>query len=280
MRYKFFFLLCAFVNIFTKQAPVVTIYVHGTQHISKILPKDVWYCPKGLCHISESSDECMVTKDAKILQERDKELFNLEHYYTFGWSGKLSFKDREHAGRKLYEEVQKLLKTYKKRYGAYPRVRVVTFSHGGNVALNMVKNLPFIGNHKVDLELVLIACPVQKVTEYLINHKDISHSYIISSNLDLLQIADTYKYKGKRYLPKRFFDAARDNCHQVAVTVNKKRLGHVDLWHSYMRHIPSTIRAATRSKGKEILEYNVDDTGFVFYRGYNFPWSMRAYRKI
>lgn len=281
MKKIFFSFLLLTVQIVAQSVPSVTIYVHGTQQVgSQLLPKDVWYCQKGLHHISELPDSSMLVKDAKLLQQGDALLFDVEHYYTFGWSGKLSFKAREKAGKDLYEDMQKLLKKYKKKYKVYPTIRLLTFSHGGNVALNMVKYLPFIKGERIPLDLILVACPVQKVTEDLINHTSINRSFVISSKLDLLQVADIYKYNGKRYVPNRFFQTDKDNCYQIAVTVNHKRLGHVDLWHSFMRHIPATIHAVLQSSAhqKEYL-HDVKDAGFTHYRVVNLPWAMRAHRK-
>lgn len=287
------------------QPLTVNVYVHGTQQFgSKMLPEDIWYCQQGLHHISHLPDDSMMVKDAQLMHDYEQVSnacflrnvpahtlsrgqttleFDIDHYYTYGWSGELSFDAREQAGKALYQELTLLLQKYKQEHAAYPKLRIITFSHGGNVALNMVKNLPFIGGKKVELELVLIASPVQKTTEYLINNAFISRSYVIYSTCDLLQVADYYTYKGKTYFPSRTFTVDKDtrNCYQILVSVNNVPLSHIELCHAFMRHIPKVLQATL---GKDRLpstctKHDIKDDGFVFYNVFNMLSVLRAERK-
>lgn len=278
---KRIFVLLFMTKIIMTQTPSITIYVHGSQNATKLLSKDIWYCQQGLHHINELPESSLFVQDARLLQQGDKDRFNMEHYYTFGWSGKVNFQVRQDAGKELYLTLKKLLQTYFEQYGSYATVRIITHSHGGNVALHMVEQLPFFENHKIELELVMLACPVQKLTEHIINHKNISRSYVLYSTFDLIQKLDFYKYEGKRYFPNRVFQTDASNCFQILVKVNGKRLTHTDFCHSIVRHIPEILRATDKAVEKELYltEYDIHDSGFICYNGFNISQAMKASRK-
>ena len=281
----------------------VTIYVHGTttalglRFLSKFYT-DVSFGEKGLHHISNMVPDALLKKDIELLQELDPNRFSADHFYTFGWSGKLSHRAREADGKLLYDDIKVLLKKYKRTYGFYPAIRLLTFSHGGNVALNMVKNLPFFDNQEVNLELILVAVPVQKTTASLIEHPCINKSYVISSTRDLIQLVDVYRYDKKRCFPERFFDTQASNCHQIEVIINDRGLGHIDLMRSFMIHLPAALNCADSQKqnqfylnGKAFLEnslqksesakikYCAKDPQFRFYNVFNLEKVVRGKRK-
>ncbi|MBP6892682.1 hypothetical protein KBB68_03830 [Candidatus Babeliales bacterium] len=298
-----FAFLSSFSSIQSSTCPeFITIYVHGTTtklglRLLSNFYKDMAFGEPGIHHFDELPDVALLRKDAQILQSGDACRFNANHFYTFGWSGSLSFKAREKAGRELYDGVCALLKDYEKKYGKMPKVRILTFSHGGNVALNMVKLLPFFDEKSVYLELILVAVPVQKVTEKLIESPFVSQSYIISSSRDLMQVVDCYKYEKKRYVPKRFFDTTSQNCRQIKVTINNRGLGHIDLMRSFMLHLPDALnfadQACKQSKTLieifdqnsdqadicDILEYKICDSEFRFYNVLNLQKAVRGQRK-
>lgn len=280
MKY-FLGVVCLFFHAIMLCVPSITIYVHGSQNATKLLSKDIWYCQSGLHHVNELPKASLFWQDAQLLEQGNPLLFNANHYYTFGWSGKVKFSVREKAGKDLYDAVKKLLKTYYCQHGAYPAVRIITHSHGGNIVLNMVKELPFFDKCKIHLELIFLACPVQKVTESFIDHSEISRSYILFSTFDLIQKLDFYKYNNSWYFPKRTFDTQAKNCTQVLVKVNGKKLSHTDFCHSIVRHIPEILQAANAkySTVDSCMECNIVDPGFLFYNGFNISKSMKAIRK-
>lgn len=287
----------------------ITVYVHGTQTSTglKLLNKfckHVIYGQPGIHHISELPKNALFWQDVEMLHNKSGGRFDREHFYTFGWSGKLSFKVREQEGLCLYQELQALVKAYREKYGYCPKLRIMTFSHGGNVALNMVRHLPFFAGEQIYLELLLIACPVQKITEPFIQHPAINHIYTIASSRDLLQVVDWYKYKNKRYFPDRFFHVTQQNCTQIKVNINDRGLGHLDLLRSFMYHLPSVLDMADNASRKNnltslkpiapcskihalklctqkpcIIECHITDTNFRFYNGFNLIPCVYGRRK-
>jgi hypothetical protein len=283
----------------------VTIYVHGTitkaglKFLSKFCP-DICYGAPGIHHMDNMPENAIFRKDVEKLSSGDSKRFDPKHFYTFGWSGALSFPEREKAGKELYEGVKVLLEEYKEKYGFYPKIRIMTFSHGGNVALNMVSHLPFFKGEHVHLELLIIASPVQKVTEHLIEHSEIDFIYTIASTRDVLQVADNYKYGKKRYFPERFFKTNKNNCCQMKVFVNDRGLGHLDLLRSFMIHVPDSLNVADaylltqksivdttskitkkskKDKDPVIIDVNIKDDKFCFYKGYNLISCVYGKRK-
>lgn len=298
---KFTLFLVTFFGVINAQEPEeenvnpewVTIYVHGTitkfglKFLSKFCP-DVCYGAPGVHHIDNMPENALFRRDAEKLSFCDVKRFDLKHFYTFGWSGALSFSEREKAGKRLYEGVKHLLEEYKEKYGFYPKIRIMTFSHGGNVALNMVSHLPFFNDEHIHLELLIIASPVQKVTEHLIEHPEIDFIYTIASTCDVLQVADNYKYEKKRYFPERFFKTNKNNCCQMKVFVNGRGLGHLDLLRSFMIHVPDCLNIADAYLATQksiidtklkIIDIKIKDDKFRFYKGYNLMPCVYGKRK-
>lgn len=282
---------------------VVTIYVHGTttklglRLLSNFLP-ELSFGKTGLHHVDDLPQTALLKSDLLSLHQYNSTRFHKEHFYTFGWSGLLSFQEQEMAGKALYDEICILISRYKKLYGSIPKIQILTFSHGGNVALNMVKYLPFVTNEHVPLTLIFVACPVQKVTEYLADHKDIDRIYIISSTRDVLQVMDAYKYENQYYLPERYFSTNNEKCCQIRLKINDRGLSHTDLLRSVMVHIPSVLNFAdlacsgnssnsvmknnntTQHKVEpKVLDYDIQDPKFIFYNGFNILSSLRGIRK-
>jgi len=295
--YILFFMTFISVQSYAAVSPMwVTIYVHGTttavglKFLGKFC-KDVSFGAPGIHHVTDLPDNALLHQDIEKLQERDPLRFCSEHFYTFGWSGKLNFSARARDGKILYKELIKLLDSYKANYGFYPHVRLMTFSHGGNVALNMVKHLPFFKDEHIHLELLLIACPVQKTTEHLIEHEEIDQVYVISSGRDLLQVVDFYHHNNHGYFPDRFFHTKKSNCTQIRVQVNNRGLGHIDLMRSFMIHLPYVLNFADASVNDQIckqqgdvgdpfvIECSIIDDKFRFFNGFNLVPVVRGQRK-
>lgn len=296
----FIFFLCLNSNFSAQTIPKkVTIYVHGTTSsiglrlLSKFF-KRVAFGQSGLHHINEMPDCSLLRQDIELLQEKDPKRFDAKHFYTFGWSGKLSFKAREVAGLELCKQIKRLIGDYKKRYECVPEIKIITMSHGGNVALNMLKGLPFLKNESIHLELILVAVPVQKVTEKLIESPYVSRSYVISSKRDLIQLVDCYKYEKKCYFPTRFFDTSVPNCHQIEIKINNKGIGHLELLRSFFWHMPYALTVADNyHRNKALLSLDeggeslsptiipcfINDAQFRFYNILNLKKVIYGIRK-
>lgn len=129
-----------------------------------------------------------------------KDIHNL--FYTFGWVGTISHKERMRAGKELYDALKNEISRLKSN-NIQPKIRVIGYSHGGNVALNLAafhekdkEDHPFF----VD-ELILIGTPIQCETDHLITSSLFKKIYNVYSKDDRIQILDCFSYK--RFFSKR-----------------------------------------------------------------------------
>lgn len=162
-------------------------------------------------------------------------------YYTFGWSGLLTNSERVKNAQYLIEDIKNALINFNQM----PKIRLVGYSHGGNIILNMAKfisdnNLPFT----ID-ETIFIATPVQKENDYLINHPVFKKIYNFYSTADVAQRAD--KFTTRYFFSHQKFGRQcldlPDKLTQIQIRVTKsiynlcnciKRKFHVDPQHSEM----------------------------------------------
>lgn len=139
------------------------------------------------------------------------------YYYTFGWSGFLSpsvrYSDAKVFFNALTKEVMKL-----KNKGINPKIRIIGYSHGGNVTLNLAAirrrycpHAPFT----VD-ELILIGMPVQQETDYLVNDPLFLKVYNFYSEGDRVQPMDLFS--SKRFFSHRIFSNRPGFCVPSKVT--------------------------------------------------------------
>ena len=169
------------------------------------------------------------------------------HFYLFGWSGKLSYQEREDTARILYNEIKALIAEYKKQYGTTPALRLITHSHGGNVALNLAKIKEAGDTEFVIDELILLACPVQIKTAPLIKDKLFKKIYSLYSTRDLIQILDPQEVynnlKEKRFplfSQRRFPDQA--NLRQIIVKRKKRAISHVEfMLEKFLTTLPTIL---------------------------------------
>lgn len=132
----------------------------------------------------------------------DKNINN--HYYTFGWSGLMSEKQRYLEGLNLYKSIELEITKFR-LMGIEPKVRIIAYSHGGNVALNVAQarkteKLPDTFDVQ---ELVLLGVPIQNETDFLVNEPIFKKIYHIYSRGDRIQKLDFFSFK--RFFSRRVF---------------------------------------------------------------------------
>lgn len=117
-------------------------------------------------------------------------------YYTYGWSGLLSYSERyEEAGR-LYEALAKEISKIKRTLPKISiRVRLVCYSHGGSVALNLAQHFQPQKPLTID-ELILLGTPVQQETATLVQHPLFLKAYNFYSRKDFIQKMDCFSEHG------------------------------------------------------------------------------------
>lgn len=246
---RYIHIVLASFLIFELQAVDITVWVHGTYPALRVL-RASWcpvrpkiYVEDGLSLAKNLPEKYYFYKLAQSLHDIDPKLYNLDHIYTYGWhSSNVSPKQRIKEGKKLYNALQRLLAEYYKKHKKI-KLRIVGFSHGGNVILNMVSHLPFKGL-TVPVELVLLGTPVQESTRDLINNPHVDKAYSFYSQGDWIQRIDIQRFhcncpKGAPFLSGRVFKDT-DKIQQVCLTIDGKNIGHTR-YRSIMKYLPDIM---------------------------------------
>lgn len=147
------------------------------------------------------------------------------HYYTYGWAGLLSpsrrYADAIGLYQSLYDEVSKF-----KKMGINPKIRVIGYSHGANVCLNLacVRMLENVPNDLVVDQLILIAMPVQNETDYFVGDpmfKKVYHLYSRGDRIQKLDFFSTKRFFSRRIFKKRDNFKLPDNLLQIQLRVTR-----------------------------------------------------------
>lgn len=125
-------------------------------------------------------------------------------YYTFGWSGLLSPSARYKDAKLLYQSLLQESARYQKQ-GYCPKIRLVSYSHGGNVVLNLPlvkKREGFDPSLYID-ETWTFGMPVQIETDYCLNDSLFGLFIHNFSNHDRVQQLDFFSKN--RFFSRRYF---------------------------------------------------------------------------
>jgi hypothetical protein len=168
--------------------PSITVWIHGTKFMRSDTYKRVYNGIPDIKHINEFPSEHGIQFQMQLLDRDASVLFRYDDLYLFGWSGRLSTHERYWAAVILYQKLTMLYELYTQKYGKAPRIRLVTHSHGGNVALNLARiHKARKASFEIDT-LVLLACPVQHETKTLAENIFFKNVYAFYSSLDMVQV--------------------------------------------------------------------------------------------
>lgn len=156
---------------------------------------------------------------------QDAGTHSCQEYYTYGWSGLVSHKLRYLEAGLLYKKLQQKVQELKKA-GHNPKVRVIAYSHGGNLSLQLGAvhvTKPEEEQFTIN-ELFLFGTPIQTETDYLINSPVFEKVYNIYSGGDQIQKLDFFSYK--RFFSQRRFERRKnfeipDKLTQIRLRMNE-----------------------------------------------------------
>lgn len=224
---------------------IIVIWVHGTnsfQWFKKLFIHHFFYTKLGMHNISKIPANVQLSKIADTLAKADPVHFKLKNMYVFGWSGALSAEARDQAGKDLTKAVKKLVNDYRAVHGGKdPKIYIITHSHGGNVALNMV--------HDVDIppitRLIMLAAPSQELTSQKVKDTLLFEEvYSIYSSKDLMQVMDPQYISTGRgtTFSKRIFPH-QENVVQAEVTIDGKSPRHIDfIFLPFVSYLPKIVQ--------------------------------------
>lgn len=172
------------------------------------------------------------------------------YYYTFGWSGLLSFKARYEDSKKFYLALVELRDQMRKR-GIDPKIRLIGYSHGANICLNLgqvYKEEPFASMSLKINELILLGAPIQRETEQLVESPIFKKIYSFYSRSDNVQKKDLFS--SQQFFSKRVFCNRREFDLPATLTQIEVRI--------LVEHKPRTTKSKRRIQRK-IRESKVTD---------------------
>jgi len=166
--------------------PPITIWIHGTRLLKNTPYITEFDCCTQLKLAAELKPTCPLYTIARAVHVGNPDRFAWDSFYVFGWPGALNATRRCQAGKKLYAQLMQIVEEHRAIYKTEPTIRIITHSHGGNLALCMA-NSEEIHSIAVD-ELIMLACPVQYETCDAIKSPLFIQVYNIYSPLDFIQI--------------------------------------------------------------------------------------------
>lgn len=147
-----------------------------------------------------------------------------DEYYMFGWSGLVSNKLRYIEASFLYHELTKLLNEFKEK-GLKPKLRLIGYSHGGNLGMQLgaIHQTKHQNDQLLVDEFHLLGTPIQIETDYLINSPIFKRVYNWYSQSDNIQSLDCFSFKRffsrKKFYKRKNFTPS-DKLTQIKVKVS------------------------------------------------------------
>lgn len=170
------------------------------------------------------------------------------HYYSYGWQGLLSARIRYLEAIPLYNDLIALVQEFRAQ-GIEPEIRLIGYSHGGNLCLNLgaVRQNEEVNPHLTINELILLGVPVQCETDFLINDPIFTRVYQIYSRGDRIQKLDFFSTK--RFFSRRVFKSRK-------YFALPKKLTQIQI---------RMTRSVRRKRHKEIPKhcYNINDVSIL-----------------
>lgn len=181
-------------------------------------------------------------------------------FYTFGWTGLLSYKQRIKEAKVLYNQLKRRLHLLKKD-GRTPKVRIIAYSHGGNLALNLgaIRSDCYPNDKFVVDELVVLGMPVQQATSCLVYSSIFKQIYHIYSPGDAVQRLDVFS-PCNLISHKKFTGYLPTTLTQVELKVIGKLLKHPEIT------LPQGLRG-TIDQSPGHIEF------------WSFGWTQSGYRR-
>lgn len=156
---------------------------------------------------------------------------NKNIYYTFGFSGLLSNNHRKETSQTLYNCLTNLIKKKSKK-NIKLNINLVSFSHGGNVALYLAE---VENKYRKNLEinnLVLLGTPIQKETVHFAKSQIFKKIINIYSEADSIQIKDTISTLGQTHRKINDLIKYKKDIYNIRLLAdkNKDAFGHSNFW--------------------------------------------------
>jgi len=234
----------------------------------------------GLVYINPLNEVCQSgAQTMRNLFELAHTFYKTEYlhrrYYTFGWNGLLNMKERYVEAKKLYHELEKEVVLLRSK-GLEPHIHLIAYSHGGNVALNLakIKQENITKPHFSVEQLVLLATPIQKETDYLVGDTSFfKRSYLFYSTEDHIQTSDFFSTQKELFSRRKFTSRAQFKVPATLTQVRIRLTKRVNR-SSMINDENAEIEAILSEPNIRCLHMDPSHTEF-----WNLEWGNAWYRK-
>ncbi len=214
----------------------ITIFVHGTFLMRKLWQyshcRPLIYCPQGLSLAKHLPSHYHFYKMAYGCVGCDKNNYSVDQFYIFGWESEhVNDHTRNESAGILVEQMYEVVVDYYIRHNVIPKIRLIGYSHGGNVILHTANYLSLYADMQdVEIEAWLFGTPVQVISHDLVNSDCFKAIYSIYSQKDIIQKIDPQGLINRKVTKNHFWSdrtfCEHSRCIQVDFTVNGKAFGH------------------------------------------------------
>ena len=232
----------------------ITVFVHGTYLMRKFFQyshyRPQMHCPQGLSLARDLPKHYHFHKMAKGCVACDNQSYHMDQFYIFGWKSEhVNDNTRNKAAKDLVDQLYQVIFDYYTEHHVIPKVRLVGYSHGGNVILNMANHLPSYVDF--EMEVWLFGTPIQQINHNQIYSYCFSKIYSIYSNKDWVQTIDPQGIKNKhaKFWSGRTFEENAP-CIQVQLAVNGEGISH-DYYNQLFQLFPK-IKKLIESESENI----------------------------
>jgi len=168
----------------------------------------------------------------KDLIDSDPVRFSSDKLLMYSWVGRFDYQECERAAGRLYDSLTQAVKKYEVQHNFRPKVRIITFSYGGNIVFNLPK-FKDPRNRLVIDELILLAWPVQHDLVFRAKDSMFKKIFNVYSPSDCVQIIDPQGFCCRPFGKAPFFSGRRiqraDNVLQASIHLNGRGCGHFGL---------------------------------------------------
>lgn len=220
----------------TTQDHSITIFVHGTYFMRKFFQyspsRHLMYCPQGLSLAKHLPEHYHFYKMAHGCNACDKDLYSVDQFYIFGWESEhVNDATRNKSAKILVEQLYEVVVDYYIQHNVIPKIRLIGYSHGGNVILHTANYLPIYADlQDVEIEAWLFGTPVQVINHDLVNSDCFSKIYSIYSKKDIIQKIDPQGLINRNITKNHFWSdrtfCQNSRCIQVDFMVNGQAISH------------------------------------------------------
>lgn len=202
----------------------ITVWIHG---VNIFKPNDY---NLGLWPAHTFVENDSLFGIGKHLVKSDPIRFPADDVLMYSWAGRFDYQECEDSAGRLYESLIKAKKEYSARNKVTPKIRIITFSYGGNIAFNLAKFKNPQDGLVID-ELIILAWPVQNYLMPLTRNSMFKKIFNVYSPLDIVQVMDPQGIIARNGTP--LFTGRRikraNNILQAKVHINGYGRGHFSL---------------------------------------------------